>query len=568
MASVIDELVATITLDATQFTKGAVTVEAALKRTQDASSRTAKAMQQDGAKAADFFSAIKIEALSLIGVLAGTGGLGAVVSNTAKGVADLGRAAKDIDVDPRQLAAFKNVIAQTGGSADAAQESLRAYTEEKQKALIGKGDPTFLAMQSLIGASPKDDSITAVKKAIDYAARHKNNIPMVNQVLSGLHFDQGLRDSIIQIGSSGNFQKMMSESMKDVPTEPMINNFTELQQSIERLKQALTGLQNHIIDDLSGPLSDFDKWLVEQIHHNEEWAAKIGFAGEAIGLLIGLRLIPWALRLKGISALMDAILATTLRLSVLSLPLFLSGDTNTSGDFDQDNGPWRQFILNHWPSWLGGRPELAAKDFDEIQSNFLRAVSQPESGGDYTVKNGGAHFQGFDKFPEGIYPGGTTTAAGRYQITSDTWREFAPKAGVHDFSPESQDRVAWYIANSEYLKKTGRDLHEDLKTGGHDLDIERALANRWPTILKNILNKNLAPQWDQTDKPKSLTKPPISLPPEVRLHPLPNNTNKTINLGNTTVNVSSNAQTMYGTGKDAARGWNDAMVTQANFGLA
>jgi muramidase (phage lysozyme) len=44
------------------------------------------------------------------------------------------------------------------------------------------------------------------------------------------------------------------------------------------------------------------------------------------------------------------------------------------------------------------------------------------------------------------YPNGAvSTAAGAYQINRPTWTRVAPKLGITDFSPASQDEVAWYL---------------------------------------------------------------------------------------------------------------------------
>jgi muramidase (phage lysozyme) len=117
------------------------------------------------------------------------------------------------------------------------------------------------------------------------------------------------------------------------------------------------------------------------------------------------------------------------------------------------------------------------------QQTFLQRLSAPESGGDYTSRNGTGHIADFSKHPgPGFGPDGTSSAAGRYQFTYETWNEAAAALGLTDFSPASQDRAAWWLANREYQQKTGRNLLADIQSGGHGGEIQTALKNRWVTI--------------------------------------------------------------------------------------
>lgn len=75
---------------------------------------------------------------------------------------------------------------------------------------------------------------------------------------------------------------------------------------------------------------------------------------------------------------------------------------------------------------------------------FLNFLGKSE-GADYNTVVGGSKFSDFSSHPNqvGLVTGdGPSTAAGKYQITGTTYRDVAPKIGVTDFSPESQDKVA------------------------------------------------------------------------------------------------------------------------------
>jgi muramidase (phage lysozyme) len=131
-----------------------------------------------------------------------------------------------------------------------------------------------------------------------------------------------------------------------------------------------------------------------------------------------------------------------------------------------------------------GAPSHPTADttMDPTKRAFLDTLAGPESGGAYNIKNGGAKFSDYSQFPEGVGAGGSSTAAGRYQITSGTWGGLQKQLGLKDFSPANQDKAAWHLAATRYHAKTGGDLEADLKAGGHERQITSALGAVWPSL--------------------------------------------------------------------------------------
>lgn len=163
------------------------------------------------------------------------------------------------------------------------------------------------------------------------------------------------------------------------------------------------------------------------------------------------------------------------------------------------------FAINAHASYVSGDappmlppPDSATLDaaLSEIQMQpdpqsainaFLNMIGEFESHGDYTVLYGGAHFADFSAHPnvrvpfynprkagaKGV-PNDYSTAAGKYQINFPTYLQYAPRLGVSDFSPATQDQLAYLILN---------DIGADTAVANGDIATALALASRkWASL--------------------------------------------------------------------------------------
>ena len=87
--------------------------------------------------------------------------------------------------------------------------------------------------------------------------------------------------------------------------------------------------------------------------------------------------------------------------------------------------------------------------------------------------------------------GKTSSAAGRYQFLQGTWDEARNALGLPDFSPESQDAAAVWLAERDYAKRTnGRKLWDDLDSAQGNPSklnfIGGALSGTWTSLPGGI----------------------------------------------------------------------------------
>lgn len=123
---------------------------------------------------------------------------------------------------------------------------------------------------------------------------------------------------------------------------------------------------------------------------------------------------------------------------------------------------------------------------------LLDAIAGSESAGRYDVMYGGGRFDPALGHPHQAVPittgpnkGKTSSAAGRYQFLGSTWDDVAAQHGLSDFSPQSQDLGAWFLAADEYKRDTGRDLQADLAAGRTEAVVP-SLRDVWTSLPGGI----------------------------------------------------------------------------------
>lgn len=122
---------------------------------------------------------------------------------------------------------------------------------------------------------------------------------------------------------------------------------------------------------------------------------------------------------------------------------------------------------------------------------LLEAIAVKESDGQWNVIYGGDTFSDYSDHPrqyvtieEGPNKGKKSSAAGKFQITASTYDTYAPMLGITDFSPESQLKLAAYLAALSYEG----DIDTDLKSGDPAklTAIARALSGQWTSLPGGI----------------------------------------------------------------------------------
>lgn len=288
MATLIDSLVMEIKLDPALYKQGEQAVEAANKRLRDDANTTGKELEASGKNAAQFFSQVKTEALGLIGVLVGAGGIKAFLGDTTRSLADLGRASVNIGISAQNLAAFQNVVRRNGGSAEAATASLKGLVDQIERFKVF-GDPAVFKFLNPIGANINDSPLAIWQRFVEFADKHRNDPALVNLIGHGLGFDQDLINTSLQIKGAADAVKQLAEEMHRVPTPGMIDNATKLQTAWVDLSDSAKYAAEVIQDKLSPAEKAVLEWTTQLIDKQPALAAGLAVIAGYLITIAGLK---------------------------------------------------------------------------------------------------------------------------------------------------------------------------------------------------------------------------------------------------------------------------------------
>lgn len=171
-----------------------------------------------------------------------------------------------------------------------------------------------------------------------------------------------------------------------------------------------------------------------------------------------------------------------------------------------------------WQIWWKVNPPYRSPDYTpplvmQTGNLYVRALmrtlsaSEANDASPYTVLYGGQHFSDFSSHPDqcvvivsGPHQGECTTAAGRYQILSSTWKEkvqrYHPQhvqnatQPFYSFSPYLQDEVVYaWLTDPEAWDIN---IPESLEQGKLDLVLQH-LSGTWTSLGYGTENNSVTP---------------------------------------------------------------------------
>jgi muramidase (phage lysozyme) len=480
--------------------------------------RAAEGMQTLGDRALGAARAVERMAgpMASITSIGSLGGLMEMSRRWADAGNSISRTADLLNTPVHKLSQLELANRLAGGSADSLDSSMKGLQQTLAEAKKGGPLATLLNSYKIsfqgVGKEARSAG-EAIGEVAHVAASYKD--PHGGEhFLELLHMDPGLLPFFQQ------YDKFMDQAQKTggVLTDDMAQKARDLNTAWTRVGETIEGVINRLGERYSPAiqkeLDRVSKWIEDHPDKADWIATAVAKATAAVAALGALKIAPWILRALGWLLPGEATVPAALAVGGEEAIYYGTrvGDTQTQaqedailgGTFAQrhpgnvvgpsDGSVLDRFWKSHAPRWLGedGGPRTSNVDLtmDPTKLGFLNTIAGPESGGRYNIKNGwsptndnaSTRFSDYSRFPEGVAPGGTSTAAGAFQILSGTDKSLSAATGLDDFLPETQRKKAWYLATTAYRAKTGRDLESDLQAGNHQMQIASALNSIWPTL--------------------------------------------------------------------------------------
>lgn len=134
--NVIDALVVTFGIDASEYEKKQKEIKASLTKMGEVSGKQTKLIAESGKKAAHAFSALKIEVLGALAAFGMGAGFKSFIESSINGQAELGRLSTRLGMSTHSLQAWKLAAQEMGGSGSDATNALQSVAKGMAEAKI------------------------------------------------------------------------------------------------------------------------------------------------------------------------------------------------------------------------------------------------------------------------------------------------------------------------------------------------------------------------------------------------------------------------------------------------
>ncbi|VED50025.1 lytic transglycosylase, catalytic [Raoultella terrigena] len=297
-ATVIDALLVTLGLDASNFRKGQQEVSDDLKKQREDAKNTAKEMAEQGKKAASFFSSIKTELLALTGVTVTAGGLMSFVKSTTSGLMELSIQAKSLGMTAKELDGVGKAAEAAGSSVEKISAALQGFQNAKQLAKVGVYDTPVqeaaIRLNSLTHDSfnIRDDSAQTTFRKILESARKVTDPDIRRQILQLV----GVDDAINQRNQEGKFLPDVDRLTKSSGiTDASTKGAKEFTAAWAELGQNLDTVKKQIYVGLIPTIRDLNGLLIEWSSGNEKSSSFFKELKRDINDITGIDLGSWTL---------------------------------------------------------------------------------------------------------------------------------------------------------------------------------------------------------------------------------------------------------------------------------
>jgi transposase-like protein len=258
VATVIDSLIVQLGLDPKQFQAGANKVTETSNKTKKQLAADAKAIEDSGKQAAQFFGRMKAEALGFFAVVLGSVGLAEFTKQTIDMNANISRLSRNLGISTEALSRWEGAVREVGGAAGDADSSLQSITSlVEQLKFTGTADSQKIGILTRLGIGPadlKDSNALLLKLAGQFQKMNPADAQYLGQGL-------GLSPAMINLLEQGPERVRRYLGEATALTKQQAQAAEEAQEKIRAMQQRYQELGNRILTDFLPVLERVVGWL-------------------------------------------------------------------------------------------------------------------------------------------------------------------------------------------------------------------------------------------------------------------------------------------------------------------
>jgi hypothetical protein len=345
MATIIDALLVTLSLDTSGVKRGRQEAESAQKKLRADAERTQKEFDEKARQIGVALSQVRNQVIGLLAAFTAGRGLREFVDDLTRSDAALGRTAKNIGVSADELSAWQGVAERAGGTAAGITGSMESLARNFQElALTGQSAvvPYFRALH--VALADSQGKMRPVRDILFDLADHLSKLdPAKAQAIgAGLGFDQGTINVLMQGRAAladllAEQEKLGHANAEDTAAaqrrQAAFNGLGQASQDLGR--KLLTALTPAILA-VTKALTKLSEWAAR--HRTLVQAFFFGLSAAVVAFAVAL-----AAPLAGLAALSAAIVSAIAAIALL----YDDWKTWISGGKAAFSGFW-QFFADKW----------------------------------------------------------------------------------------------------------------------------------------------------------------------------------------------------------------------------
>jgi hypothetical protein len=294
--NVVDQLVVTLGLDSSAFTKGSKETEAAFSKTKGAATKAGKDIEDSGKKSAGSIKKLRNQVIGLFAAFTAGRGIKEFVADITASNAATGRLSTVLDMSVDKLSSWQGIARATGGSAQGItgtianlQNSLEQLSLNGESSALPYLRALNIGLQNSSGQfKTADDLLTELASNPALKTIYSADPARANAILRGLGIDQNTANVILQgkdalaaLSAEQRRWGIVNKEQADAAAD-LQHHFAGLEQSSTTLGRIIMTAVTPFLDRLLDRMIAFNEWL--QDHPNVLTAITVGITTLAVAL--------------------------------------------------------------------------------------------------------------------------------------------------------------------------------------------------------------------------------------------------------------------------------------------